>query len=167
MEFSKKDRLFLKNQYEILSRLDGENSSNYQEKIEILEQGYEVHYEEYFDLEDDFPEESSRLVIDTLDLYSVLKSSYDSLTETNLSERDINFLGFDGNHETEHMVYTKFFVETLGRFTELQSEDRFRGYNSHMPMVSSYYNMVNKWKDELKQKRDLSEDEIKMILSAR
>ena len=46
MELSKKDRIILFNQYEILKRLDTDNAEQYEIYQDILAQGFEYNYEE-------------------------------------------------------------------------------------------------------------------------
>lgn len=45
---NKIERLILVNQYEILQQLNLEENEYYTEKIEIIKQGYEVHYKDLF-----------------------------------------------------------------------------------------------------------------------
>ena len=48
MELSKKDRIILFNQYEILKRLDTDNAEQYEIYQDILAQGFEYNYEEKY-----------------------------------------------------------------------------------------------------------------------
>lgn len=54
-------RLLLANQFEILSKIDKENKHDYEKKVEILKEGYEIHYDEFIwdELCDQLPKEDS------------------------------------------------------------------------------------------------------------
>lgn len=65
MQFTKKERLSLINQYKILSKLYPEDSEHYDELREILEDGYEVFYSQISDwISQDMPENAGRFVLD-------------------------------------------------------------------------------------------------------
>jgi uncharacterized protein YfbU (UPF0304 family) len=82
----------------------------------------------------DTPESTVSEAVNILDMYDMLERSYVGLEAEQKSEIDewhVQFPGFDGNNETEHMGAARFFVETMGRF------ERFRGrdFNSHHPTL--------------------------------
>lgn len=168
MELTKKDRLFLINQYEILKRLDSSQADHYDQLIEILSRGYAVLYgtlDEW--ISDDMPEDEGALVIDTLNLYRAI----DKFNRKNPGDTDIlnhmwgKFAGFDGNDETAHMGLTRFIVMRQGRFAEQKTEENFDSFNHHAPTVDKYRRMVRMWREN-GRKCDLTKSEILEMLDA-
>lgn len=169
MDLSKKDRLFLINQYEILKELKSDSSSYYEELIEILQNGYETFYSQFDGfVYDGMSSEQSRLVFDILDVYR----SVEDYKKNNPGDEEIeghlwsNFKGFDGNNEIEYMAFAKFLIEKQGKFAEqLVYQGETDNYNSHMPTLDKYRNMVQKWR-ELGGNYETSKDHILEILNA-
>lgn len=147
-----KDRLILINQYEILKALYPEESEFYSEKIEILQEGYVMHYDDLFgEISDELTKEDSRFVIDILNMYRDINFSKNSLIESEKSrlfDTQTNFRGFDYNDEYEVKLgfYAKFFIETLDRFKELTEDESFDGFNSHWQMKERYTEYLSQYK---------------------
>jgi uncharacterized protein YfbU (UPF0304 family) len=149
MELSKKDRVFLINQYEILKRLDGENSY-YTELIEILKHGYEIFYNEIDrGVSDDMPLEKCEFVLDLLNIYGYVEGYKASHPD----DKDINdhlssyFHGFDGNTEAEYLTFTRFLIHKQGKFPEqLKYKQKTDDFNSHVSVLDRYNKMIEKWK---------------------
>lgn len=149
MKLSKKDRIILANQYKILSKLDVDSSEKYEELVEILENGYEIFYNQIGGwISNDHPEEDGRFVLDILDLYRAI----DDLKRKTKDDRILNhiysiFRGFDGNNEAEELSFCRFLVIKQGKFQEqkkyLLENDYF---NSHVPMMDKYRAMLEKSK---------------------
>ena len=82
MELTKKERLILYNQYEILKKLDPDGEENYKIDQEILINGFKANYD---DLASGFMDETSvevsEFVIDVLQMYRTLNNSYRELNE--------------------------------------------------------------------------------------
>lgn len=169
MNLSKKDRVFLINQYEILKSLNHDSASHYEELIEILQNGYEIFYSEFEEwISDDMPSEKCRLVLDILTFYR----SVEDYKRKNTDDKEIeghlwsNFKGFDGNNESEYFLFTQFLIEKQKKFSEqLAYQKQTDNYNSHMPTLQKYQNMIQKWK-ELGEKYETSKDNIIEILNA-
>ncbi len=169
MDLSKKDRLFLINQYEILKALNPDYSSDYEESIEILQNGYETFYSRFDGfVYDGMSSEQSRLVFDILDVYR----SVEDYKQNNPGDEEIkghiwsNFKGFDGNHEIDYLAFTRFLIEKQVKFTEqLEYQKATDNYNSHMPTLEQYRNMVQKW-HEMGGDYEASKDQILAILNA-
>lgn len=86
-------------------------------------------------------------VVDVLDMWRFIEDGYTKLTKSDKKRiettvgprgRDVQFVGFDGNHESELMGIAQFFVEKMGRFTEFEG----RSMNSHKPMATTYRRML-------------------------
>jgi uncharacterized protein YfbU (UPF0304 family) len=83
-------------------------------------------------------------VVDILDMWSMIEDSFNDLPAADqalvkkAATRNWQFLGFDGNHETQHMSIARFFVEHLDRFTEFKG----RSLNSHIKSVPGYMLML-------------------------
>ena len=150
MELSKMARVFLINQYEILKRLDGENSSYYAELIEILKHGYEIFYNEIDRwVSDDMPLEKCKFVLDLLDIYAYAegyKASHPDDKDVNYHQLSY-FHGFDGNTEAEYLSFTRFLIHKQGKYPEqLKYKQKTDDFNSHVSVLDRYNKMVEKWK---------------------
>lgn len=150
MELTKKERLILYNQYEILKSLNPNEKKYYERDQEILINGFKYNYDDLVcGLMDETSEEISQFVIDVLQMYRVLNNSYDKLNDDEKAQidiYDISFKGFDGNEEIDHYVYAKFYLEKLDKFGELK-ESKYYAVNSHGNMLNGYRKMVSLWKE--------------------
>ncbi len=133
-----------------------------------MENGYKLHYE---DIVENFLEEMSadecREVIDILDMYRALKSSYKCLpNKAGISEEEIHFDGFDGNDEPNQYLYTTFFILDLDRFSELKYGQDHPDFNSHGWRLNRYRSMLKVW-NSMEDNHNLSANKIREILDAR
>ena len=158
MELTKKERLILYNQYEILKKLDPDGEENYKIDQEILINWFKANYD---DLASGFMDETSvevsEFVIDVLQMYRTLNNSYRELNEEEKNEinlYDISFKGFDGNEEIDYYMYANFYLEDLGRFDELKESEHF-SIDSHRNMVNRYRRMLSLWEEVRTSKYDL------------
>ena len=164
-----KDRLNLYNQYTILQKLsqiqeDEYEARDYGLKAEIVLKGYIYDYYLLTDgFSDDFLPEDAKLVWDTLDMYSAIHSSYKKLKNPKLTREQIKFYGFDGNYEIRSMVYCRFIIKDLGRFTEL-SGNGHEEYNSHCRCCNKYSVMLEKW-EAMGKPYELSEEQIAKLIN--
>ena len=167
MQFTKKERLSLINQYKILSKLYPEDSEHYDELREILEDGYEVFYSQIDEwISPDMPISEGKFVLDILDLYRSIED-YKRLSndEFLLSHYYSFFKGFDGNNEGEYMQFARFLINKQDKFSEqkdyLRKNDNL---NSHSPMVETYKKMLTNW-ETLSKPWTLNAEHIKQIFS--
>jgi uncharacterized protein YfbU (UPF0304 family) len=170
MELKPIQRLMLINQYKILEALYEEDRDYYSSCREILEEGYELHYQDLFlTISDDvIKEDECKEVLDILDLYRAITFSYRKLEDKEgLSEYMIKFEGFDANDEEEYRryLYTRYFILKLDRYKELQYNGKDTEYNSHSPKLPKYRRMLEQWK-KAGSKQDLTKEEIFRILDA-
>lgn len=169
MEFTKKERVLLINQYRILASLNKDEEEHYSELIAILENGYEIFYSMVDEwISDDMPEEEGRFVLEILDLYRIIEDTKRSSKDSRLIEHAFSiFRGFDGNNESEYMSFARFLINQQGKFSEQQDYLRKNdNLNSHMPLVPIYKAMLRKW-EEINNRMPLSVDEAISILDAR
>ncbi|PKQ78778.1 hypothetical protein CJP16_09535 [Aeromonas sobria] len=168
MEFTRKERLNLINQYKILAKLYPEDAEYYDELREILEDGYEIFYSMVDQwIGDDMPKEEGEFVLNILDLYRFIEDyKRISKDESIISHYRSSFMGFDGNNEGEYMAFARFLIIKQGKFSEqkdyLRKNDNL---NSHMPMVDIYKRMLNKW-DALGKPYQLTAEQIQQILDS-
>lgn len=150
MELTKKERLILYNQYEILKSINPQQVADYEVNQEILINGFKINYEDLIGgFEEETSEEISNFVIDVLQMYSVLNNSYDKLGDEGKEQIDlykISFKGFDGNNEIDYYTYAEFYLNKLGRFEELRKSEYFQ-INSHRNILNKYRRMVDSWKE--------------------
>ena len=163
MKLEVKDRMILINQYEILRLLDPENESDYLERIEILQSGYEVFFDDDMSWET-FPSKKSDIVFSILDLYRVIEAFKRDNSKSSIHNHEYGyFRGFDGNLESQYFGFAKFLIETQGKYEE-QLAYKTDGFNSHCPMLETYTNMITAWKN-MNRKSPLNEEQILSILN--
>ncbi|MDU6337091.1 MAG: YfbU family protein [Clostridium sporogenes] len=168
MELSKKERLMLWNQYEILKALYPDDIENYEIYQKIVLDGYKYNYENLATwILDETPEEVSKFVFDVFNMFRILNNSFSALKDKEKLEIDktkLCFSGYDGNEETDYYSYTNFVIDDLKRYEEL-SEDKNFQLNSHCQMVNTYKKMLNKWVEIRAGKYDnLTLEQIKKII---
>ncbi len=86
-------------------------------------------------------EDLAARVANILDMYDMMELSFEDLSageKAGLEEWQVQFRGFDGNHETEYMSTARFFVESMDRFTRFKGRD----FNSHAPTVQRALSML-------------------------
>lgn len=113
-------------------------------------------------------------VLDILDMWSFIESSYAKLDDEKKAflekeaapfGKDPKFPGFDGNNESEYMGKASFIVNELERFEEFKG----RSFNSHCPSIDGHRRMLSKFK-EIKNNFDfgpMSEKNLADILKER
>lgn len=150
MELTKKERLILHNQYEILMHLDPQEKERYKINQKIVYSGFKYDYNELIDfLDEETPIQVSEFVWDVLQMYRTLSDSYGELSpeeKQQIDERDITYDGFDGNEEGKYYTYANFVLKDLGRYEEIYNGGKGR-LNSHSNRVSKYKKMVSIWKE--------------------
>ena len=146
-------RLSLLNQFEILAKIDKENKSHYEERVEILKEGYEYHYDEYIwgELSDPVSKKDSQFVLDVLKMYRDItwsKSNMDPDDQEKIKSHHTFFPGFDYNDskEVKLAIYAEFYIEKLGRFQELIEDKDFDGFNSHDLKIDTYERYLANYK---------------------
>lgn len=170
LPLSTTERWLLHNQFEILQQLNPDHpdySENFFKKaMEVLSQGYEWYYDDFaqYIYTRVFPYSSALEIVHILDMFHALKSSFDKLADkSGIEQSAIEFSGFGGNDETAVMQFTRFMMESMGRFTELKPE---HGLNSHVPMLDAYRKMLKVW-NMSRDKYNLSKEDIIKIANAR
>lgn len=170
MELTRKDRLFLVNQYKILEKLDPELSDYYSKTIEILENGYEYLYdfgiEHIHDGSDVMSEAECKEVWETMDMFDSIDRSLQDIPEADIDRTFASFKGYDGNREGKFLGFSEFTVNRDKRFTylKLPKENYF---NSHMPMRDIYARMLAEWrKIPPAQRYQMRKEKITSILDA-
>jgi uncharacterized protein YfbU (UPF0304 family) len=145
MKLSLTERWILSNQCLILSKLYPEESKEHDKVREALDSGYELHYApERITANPDeiMTAEECRAVLDILNMFQVLRQSFEKLSDKAGVEKSIvEFDGFDGNNETKQMGYVRFYC-TLpgGRF---ENDVQIKNLNSHSPRLPRYRAMLS------------------------
>ena len=164
MKITEKDRLILVNQYKILASLNKTEEKYFQEKIEILENGFEKLYPsliENFSAEA-LSEKDCNFVMDVLEMYGTgITLSFNNLKSKSLTLDDIRFPGFNTNDEIKYYTFILYWLETLNRYAEIQeiSDGNYRGIGN---IVNKYVKMIDKWKSF--GKYNLTEEQIKELI---
>jgi uncharacterized protein YfbU (UPF0304 family) len=158
---TKSERLILLNQYEILIKLDPERAEEYGNFQTIVMSGYRPLYGELGIIGDEIEETVYREVVDILDMFRFLKSSYENLADKDgIRQQDVEFKGFDGNGSQGHYGLVCFMIQDLGRWSE------FRKYelNSHSEVLPEYRDMLARFV-RVPDKFNLSKKQILEITS--
>jgi len=124
--------------------------ADYYEKNRIaLEQGYKAHYKTIFEhLWNEMPEESTKEVLDILEMHRAITWSYADLNKNSEADSKYSFRGFDGNEESEQLSYCHYFIVNLERYQELVQNPEYPDFNSHCNMLPKYRRMLVVWKEE-------------------
>jgi uncharacterized protein YfbU (UPF0304 family) len=170
MELTKKERVILRNQYQILKHLDPASAERCDEIIAILENGYSIFYPEIGTgvEESELSEDQCQFVLDVLNAYQAIENYKDAHPRDKAVCEHLwgRFRGFDGNNESEYLRFARFLLQKQQKFAESArhagSTDNF---DSHTPTLSKYRNMVTVWKI-LGQESKLSKGGILQILDA-
>ncbi|MBN4078350.1 YfbU family protein [Nitrospina gracilis] len=167
MELSKKERFIIANQLKILEKLYPDEADSYATDRKAVEYGFALHYPWVMEhIYDELTAKQCEEVLEILQMYSSLKFSYDTLNDkSEIDEESIRFPGFDGNNETMQMVYTRYFIVDLDRYSELRYGTKLADFNSHMPSLDNYRRMLTIWED-LPNQQNLSKESILKILKA-
>lgn len=165
MTLNEKERLILINQYKILAALNKEDENHFNEKISILQSGFEGLYGDLLEelAKDVLTNDETKFALDVLDMYGTgMILSYKKLTNSTLQDSDLYFPGFNSNEEFKYFSFTNFFIKDLDRYNEIAeiNENHFRGIGSN---IGKYTRMVSRWKEM--GKYNLSEENIKELLS--
>jgi hypothetical protein len=165
MELNIKERLQLSFQLRILEKLYPDEQEYYANHRKAIEDGYQLHYDWITEhLSEGLTTDECSFVLEVLDMYAALHFSVREFKDSDLTIESVKFPGFDGNNETMYMAYTKYFIEDLDRFGEIQ-ESTNGSYNSHMRLIPKYKKMVEKWKEfKIDYTYKLSEENVKELL---
>lgn len=165
MELNIKERLQLSFQLRILEKLYPEEQEYYANHRKAIEDGYQLHYDWITEhLSEGLTKDECSFVLEVLDMYAALHFSVKQFKNSELTVDTVKFPGFDGNNETMFMAYTKYFIEDLDRFGEIQ-ESTNGYYNSHMRLIPKYKKMLAKWKEfKIDYTYQLTEEQVKELL---
>jgi len=114
-------------------------------------------------------------VVDVLDMWSFIEEAFEKVSaeekerlakEVGPWGKDVQFVGFDGNNESEHLSIARFLVNDLHRFGRFRTGHR--DLNSHHETLETYramYRVFEPLRSKLVGKR-LSVDQLIAILKA-
>jgi uncharacterized protein YfbU (UPF0304 family) len=174
------NRLILRNQEQLLSMsdaLDDDERAWHRKNVRILESGFTSEYHDVFcPLHPEIPYKRTVELFDILDMFRVLRNSYERLNDeekTAVEERDISFRGFDysSSEETALPGYVDYLFEDK-RYGELKEPlARFSdGGNSHMPVIDVYRRMLRcfkqVWRPHLMSATPLTVAEMNRVIAA-
>lgn len=130
MELTKKDRLLLINQYQILKRLDPDSAKQYDQAIEILKNGYTLLYAQLGAglTESELCSDKAQLVTDILGACQALEA----YKAANPDDKEVGghawatFRGFDAGAEAEYQGYARFLLQGDCPASEAPSVAKYR-----------------------------------------
>lgn len=166
IKLSKLERLVLANQYRILERLYPEEADYYEANRKAIESGFELHYEDCFSAlsEDELTSKECEEVLDILSMYRAITFSN---RDNKVEESYVKFRGFDLNDEYEgkRVMYARYFINDLDRFTELKYGNSYADCNSHTLTMEKYRRMLSVW-ESMDDQNNLDKEEILKIVNA-
>ncbi|WP_192938583.1 YfbU family protein [Pseudomonas putida] len=181
MEFSNQQKLIVALLTEIHARLNIEDGLDpeFIQRTVNGGQGWALtwKYPGLFEEAEEDPQ-TVKFVADVLEMWSALETSFNALDETGRESLQsvagpfgtrVEFPGFDGNNETEHLSIARIFVEDLDRWSEFQGRIR----NAHMRTVDGYERMLEVFEEIRTEKMNngdygaLDAEELGRILTER
>lgn len=117
------ERQILANQFRILSKI-GNDSQDYETRIEILENGYTEKYYEVFDVNtEEIPIEICEETTQILYMFRRINAAIDNLSLVQKSALDLEKLKFEGfdARKDPHYHYMTFMVDTMGIWPEYEA----------------------------------------------
>lgn len=165
MELSKKERLMLYNQFDILEKLSQDKAEEeyYSRKKEIVSYGFVSEYDTLVEGFEETSKEICEEVKSILSMFRSLETSFSKLSDkSGIDKDDVEFKGFDENNEFDHYFFLDWYVKD--RYTEYRDKD----LNTHYNTLGHYRNMLKKY-NAIKSKYHnkfhlLSKDEIMTII---
>jgi hypothetical protein len=170
------ERWILSNQCLILAKLYPEEEKHYDDIREALDSGYERHYApEHITKNEDaiMSEDECQEVLDILNMFRSLTFDFKHLTDRDgIDESRLAFDGFDGNEETKHMTYVRYYCSLEGgRFTDVV---RVHDVNSHARRLPHYRAMLAEFRrikarkpSDVLHEAPFTAGEIRAVLTAR
>jgi len=181
LTLNRKERLSYVLQLRILQRLSESEyeKRDLEEKIEAFMGGYVGMYENIFDdfgvFDSSLSKDECEKVWNVLEMYRGIIYSFNRLVEDNaiaeLTKDDVAFPGFDEHDDDEckMMLFVRYFIGKMGRFSEISSISN-PDFNSHVPMLHHYNNMLKIWDEYVKDHEQnqylLPEEKICNLLKA-
>lgn len=156
------ERLILANQYQILARLEQDDS--YETLSENLRDGHAWLYNQTLNmaLSEELSDEDANYVVEILDIYDTIKSSYENSTDkSGIPAHAVEFPGFDGNNEGRFLRFS-IALRKDNRFEDVVPE---RGKNSHMTTTPRYRKLIEKYEQMGKPNYPLSKEQILELVS--
>jgi hypothetical protein len=144
------ERQILANQFRILSKM-GNNSQDYNTKIEILENGYTEKYIEVFDVStEEIPIEICEETTQILSMYTRINAAIESLSTEEKSVFDLDKIRFEGFHPRRdpHYQYMTFMIQSMNLWPEykdmpLNSDSRYQLSKYQRMLEYQYFLMDN------------------------
>ncbi len=138
---------------------------------EILRMGYVKEYDEVFSIYEELPLARCNRVWDILSMADAIYLACETASKEEieaLEEDPWFFKGFDGNNETAELLYCKFIIEKMERFTHLKNKmPKNTDFNTHFPTNFRYDPMLSMWKSLPTSDRcKLSMENVKKILNS-
>ena len=167
MDLSKAERQILINQYEILKRLNERDQIHYDDKIQILNEGFSFFYHLAVRVNEGLPEADCRLVLDVLEMYRCM----DHYRKANPTEDEVCkhpwaiFRGFDLYDEWRLRDFARYLMKTRRRRpVEGDWEDECALGTNPGPTAEVYRRMLAKW-SRAPEGVALQRDEVLAILA--
>ncbi|MGC6335457.1 YfbU family protein [Pasteurella multocida] len=164
MEMTSTQRLILANQYKLMGLLDSQNAQKYQRLEAIVKGGFALELKELDKEFSDVSEQECQTVLDTLEMYNALQTSYNNLSDKSaLTPHRLQFAGYCAVREKKYLNYLRFITGVEGKYQEFMRCEH--GCDSQVPMWDKYMRMLDVW-HACPYGYHLSMTEIQNILNA-
>lgn len=167
MKLTAFERMSLINQLSILAAV--KKTDEYANSIQILQEGYEIFFDDVMHLYKSMSDEQCHLTMEVLDMYRVI-SDYLTNHPDDVETAKIpwvQFRGWDANdsYEGACLSFTRFLIDKQGKWSEQKGrEKQTDGFNSHMPTRDLYSRMLQTW-SSLGKPCPMTKEHVTAILS--
>jgi uncharacterized protein YfbU (UPF0304 family) len=162
MKLSRVERWILSNQCRILGQLFPEAAKHWKGVEEILDAGYEPHYEAiaHHVCAETMSQEQCHEITEILEMFLALNLAMESITDrSRVYQHALTFNGFSSKDEPRALAYAEFLCRhDSDKFTALH----IREFDSHSAMMDTYRAMLGEWKAS-KTRYDLTKDDVVRI----
>ena len=164
------ERQILANQFEILSKLCGEDeysARDFEKKSEIVKYGYTGEYSEVFDVHiDEIPHEICRETNEILNMYRRIETAKAKLIDDEKRQLDLNkikFEGFDANNNS-HYHYAKYMIENLDKWQE--HKEMYLNSHSEFPLMKYRKMLAIQEKAFSENRYELNLEDLKEMIAS-
>lgn len=152
--------------HEILQKLSDDHDDYHARRIQVLNGGFTTEYhQEFFMVDAELSPSECGLLMDILDMFTVLEAAIGRLNDEDLAALGENgrhlleFKGFDHNDSRElRLAGLAEYLIRDGRWSTLAHhfDDERDGGNSHMPALASYQRMLPAYKSVIATRKENS-----------
>ena len=165
MKLSRVERWILSNQCRILGKLFPEAAKQWKGAEEILDAGYEPHYEAiaHHVCAETMSQEQCEEITEILEMFLALNRAMELITDrSRIYQHALTFNGFSSKDEPRALAYAEFLCRhDSARFKDLHIHE----FDSHSAMMGTYRILLREWRSS-KDKHKLNKDDVVRITNS-